>query len=462
MNQRKKERAFKEFEKFPFYLNHNILLFNILLLYFINVFIVDPPWLDEDENKPKEKEDPKDDIPKRNKTFEIDYTYNRMTDDQIKSIPFEKLTHDHFMFLWITEKKSKKAEEIWEKWGYEKVDRVIWEKNPALAHYTLRNYEMCILLKKGKPEYNNPCGLGIFKAKVDSKIISTKPQEIFEYIFKLYPDGYYCEVFGRKHNLNSRALTIGEDISPDFDEEEKQMISKIENFKKTIKVIPTLNMKTINLKKIQEIIPKESTREKIVEKYNKEEEIKISTRQIPKIKRELRKNARLNNPIEPKSVKTIELEKLIRKLSSKIINSPPIKAMDFKEQVKAPSLQKKNSEQIHQEFLKSNESDRKLENIFLLKKSKKSNMIFEAEQVYQKEFKDIYEDFMDYCKEEIKITQITGFAPTSILYLKRFHALVTRFPNILQADTLTQKIFDNALEIQSIIMRDRELIEIFE
>lgn len=41
---------------------------------------------------------------------------------------------------------------------------------------------------------------------------SQKPTEIYEYIEKLVPNGYYLEIFGRRNNLKDKWVTIGNEI----------------------------------------------------------------------------------------------------------------------------------------------------------------------------------------------------------------------------------------------------------
>lgn len=41
---------------------------------------------------------------------------------------------------------------------------------------------------------------------------SQKPEEIYELIHKLIPNGFYLEIFGRRNNLHENWVTIGNEI----------------------------------------------------------------------------------------------------------------------------------------------------------------------------------------------------------------------------------------------------------
>jgi mRNA (2'-O-methyladenosine-N6-)-methyltransferase len=74
--------------------------------------------------------------------------------------------------------------------------------------------ESCIVGVKGNVQ-NNPR----FQTNVASDVIfserrgqSQKPTEIYEYIEKLVPNGFYLEVFGRRNNLRNNWVTIGNEL----------------------------------------------------------------------------------------------------------------------------------------------------------------------------------------------------------------------------------------------------------
>ena len=58
-----------------------------------------------------------------------------------------------------------------------------------------------------------------FNSSIESDIIfsvrrgqSQKPEEIYEIVERLVPNGYYLEVFGRRNNLHNGWITIGNEL----------------------------------------------------------------------------------------------------------------------------------------------------------------------------------------------------------------------------------------------------------
>jgi mRNA (2'-O-methyladenosine-N6-)-methyltransferase len=63
---------------------------------------------------------------------------------------------------------------------------------------------------KGNPTFNkNVFGDVVFSKRRGQ---SQKPEEIYEYIERLVPNGYYLEIFGRRNNLRDYWVTIGNEI----------------------------------------------------------------------------------------------------------------------------------------------------------------------------------------------------------------------------------------------------------
>jgi mRNA m6A methyltransferase catalytic subunit len=63
---------------------------------------------------------------------------------------------------------------------------------------------------KGNPSFNkNVFGDVVFSKRRGQ---SQKPEEIYEYIERLIPNGHYLEIFGRRNNLRDYWVTIGNEI----------------------------------------------------------------------------------------------------------------------------------------------------------------------------------------------------------------------------------------------------------
>jgi len=145
--------------------------------------------------------------------------YQQLPDQFIEELPIEKLQKNGFIFIWVINNKYVKAFELMKKWGYTFVDDITWVKqtvNRRMAkghgYYLQHAKETCLVGKKG----DDPVGC---KHKISSDVIysvrrgqSQKPEELYEMIEELIPNGKYLEIFGRKNNLRDYWVTIGNEL----------------------------------------------------------------------------------------------------------------------------------------------------------------------------------------------------------------------------------------------------------
>ena len=54
--------------------------------------------------------------------------YNTMGDDLLTTLGFEHLQDEGIIFLWVTGRAMEKGRECLEKWGYRKVEEIVWVK----------------------------------------------------------------------------------------------------------------------------------------------------------------------------------------------------------------------------------------------------------------------------------------------------------------------------------------------
>lgn len=113
------------------------------------------------------------------------------------------------------------------KWGHERrimirlVGDISWVKLTSKGiiaqgngFYLQHAKETCFVAQKGSSACINADCIG----KIDDVIVSKrkgqsqKPQEIYDVIESLVPDGFYCEIFGRLNNLRNNWVTIGDEI----------------------------------------------------------------------------------------------------------------------------------------------------------------------------------------------------------------------------------------------------------
>ncbi|KAG2200672.1 hypothetical protein INT47_005828 [Mucor saturninus] len=168
-----------------------------------DVIVTDPPW-QLATNAP---------------TRGVAIAYQQLPDVCIEDIPFHKLQTNGFLFIWVINNKYAKAFELMEKWGYTYVDDITWVKqtvNRRMAkghgYYLQHAKETCLVARKGNDPIN-------FRRSVGSDVIfserrgqSQKPEELYEMIEELVPNGKYLEIFGRKNNLRDYWVTIGNEL----------------------------------------------------------------------------------------------------------------------------------------------------------------------------------------------------------------------------------------------------------
>ncbi len=78
------------------------------------------------------------------------------------------------------------------------------------GYYLQHTKETCLIGVKGNPSFkqNVKCDVIFSKRRGQSQ----KPEEVYEYIENLVPNGYFLEIFGRRNNLRNYWVTIGNEI----------------------------------------------------------------------------------------------------------------------------------------------------------------------------------------------------------------------------------------------------------
>ena len=171
--------------------------------------------------------------------------YSSLSDDMISKIPIKTLQVEGFLFIWVINVKYGLALKLFEKWGYQLIDEIVWIKRTvtgkiAKGHgfYLQHSKETCLVGFKGDMNRYLPKNdLKISetksskkrKQKISNKVEefkgiaqdvifserrgqSQKPNEIYNLIEKMVPNGFYLEIFGRRNNLRSKWVTIGNEI----------------------------------------------------------------------------------------------------------------------------------------------------------------------------------------------------------------------------------------------------------
>jgi mRNA (2'-O-methyladenosine-N6-)-methyltransferase len=166
-----------------------------------DVIVMDPPW-QLATNQP---------------TRGVAIAYQQLPDLLIEDLPIGKLSTNGFIFIWVINNKYVKALELMQRWGYRHVDDVTWVKqtvNRRLAkghgYYLQHAKETCLVGVKGKPVHASNVASDVIYAERRGQ--SQKPEELYEMIEALVPNGRYLEVFGRRNNLRNFWTTLGNEL----------------------------------------------------------------------------------------------------------------------------------------------------------------------------------------------------------------------------------------------------------
>lgn len=166
-----------------------------------DVIMMDPPWQ----------------ISSSNPTRGVSIAYQTMKDDIIANMDIPVLQKDGFIFIWTINSKYKYTLDLMKHWGYSYCDEIVWVKqtvNGNIAkgngYYLQHTKESCLVGIKGNPKFVGNVAQDVILSKRRGQ--SQKPEEIYEYIEELVPEGFYLEIFGRRNNLRNYWVTIGNEI----------------------------------------------------------------------------------------------------------------------------------------------------------------------------------------------------------------------------------------------------------
>lgn len=166
-----------------------------------DVIMIDPPWQ----------------LSSSQPTRGVAIAYDTLSDSIINEIPISKLQNDGFILIWTINAKFKVTLDLMKQWNYKYCDEVVWVKqtvNGKIAkghgYYLQHTKETCLVGIKGNPKHMKNVFNDIIFSKRRGQ--SQKPEEIYERVEKLMPNGYYLEIFGRRNNLRDKWITIGNEL----------------------------------------------------------------------------------------------------------------------------------------------------------------------------------------------------------------------------------------------------------
>ncbi|KAF9979145.1 hypothetical protein BGZ73_005313 [Actinomortierella ambigua] len=168
-----------------------------------DVILMDPPWQ----------------LATHAPTRGVAIAYQQLPDICIEDLPIPKLSSNGFIFIWVINNKYAKAFDLMRKWGYSYVDDITWVKqtvNRRMAkghgYYLQHAKETCLVGKKGADPPNCRHSIGSDVIFSERRGQSQKPEELYDMIEELVPEGRYLEIFGRKNNLRDYWVTVGNEL----------------------------------------------------------------------------------------------------------------------------------------------------------------------------------------------------------------------------------------------------------
>lgn len=154
--------------------------------------VADPPW---PETGPMHLPAPTRDVP------HLATPFNRMTYDQISSMPVERLaSSESHLYLWATQRSLRVAYRVCENWGFEPKLLLTWCKRGLGMgfRYYRHSTEFVVFGARGNfPTYRNDRGTW-FTGKKGAH--SRKPKEFFDLVEDCSP-GPFLELFARGNRI---------------------------------------------------------------------------------------------------------------------------------------------------------------------------------------------------------------------------------------------------------------------
>jgi len=173
---------------------------NLRILGKFGVLMMDPPW-----------------------DIHMTLPYGTLTDDEMKDLKIQQLQDDGILLLWVTGRAMEVGRECLTKWGYNRIDELVWVKTNQLqrlirtgrtGHWLNHSKEHVLIAQKGNPPWlNRLIDTDVIVAEV--RETSRKPDEVYEIVERLVGADRgvrKLEMFGRKHNRRKGWITIGNQL----------------------------------------------------------------------------------------------------------------------------------------------------------------------------------------------------------------------------------------------------------
>lgn len=168
-----------------------------------DVIIMDPPWM----------------ITPSQVTRGVYLDYKLLETEKIRSMPLHLVQDNGYCFIWVVASMLSAGIEMLQNWGYKVISFGNWIKvskfgryAPSNGYFLQHDKETFIVGVKGSP---------LDGANLDqySDVIlqersrqSQKPDQLYEFIERMFPGRMYLEIFARAHNIREGWVSIGLDL----------------------------------------------------------------------------------------------------------------------------------------------------------------------------------------------------------------------------------------------------------
>eukprot|EP00993_Chasmostoma_nieuportense_P002204 NODE_3020_length_1045_cov_33.419390_g2878_i0.p1 GENE.NODE_3020_length_1045_cov_33.419390_g2878_i0~~NODE_3020_length_1045_cov_33.419390_g2878_i0.p1 ORF type:complete len:321 (-),score=49.19 NODE_3020_length_1045_cov_33.419390_g2878_i0:17-979(-) len=171
--------------------------------------VIDPPW---DLIKLSDQS-------VQSATRGVELGYGVLRDDVLVDLKIGDLVDDGFIFLWGINSKWELCFDLLKAWGFEYFTLLHWVKQSrktgkmAKGHgfYLMHAKEAILVGRKGHPK--PACGFHSDILLCPRSLQSAKPDELYELIEKMFPNGRFIDIFARLTSLRSGWVSVGNELN---------------------------------------------------------------------------------------------------------------------------------------------------------------------------------------------------------------------------------------------------------
>lgn len=188
--------------------------FDLASLGKFDVILADPPW-----------------------DIHMSLPYGTLSDEDMYALQIPALQDEGLLFLWVTGRAMELGRQLFKKWGYTRIDELVWIKTNQMerlvrtgrtGHWLNHTKEHCLVGFRGRKQHalryryaagQTPLRHAWMNAGVSTNVLvsqvretSRKPDELYAMIERICPGGRKMELFGRQHNIRPGWLTLGNQL----------------------------------------------------------------------------------------------------------------------------------------------------------------------------------------------------------------------------------------------------------